>query len=126
MDDLGEKYNSQTIRQWLMSFVGYEHLADIKEAKSLDAYTAIAPDSHVLAMLASTALGQASQMKEEAEITLELTNVSRATKEYAYGQLYASRRVIRAMRTILDQYRLENPEYEASKVLDDTAETPVE
>jgi len=126
MDDLGEKYNSQTMRRWLMHHVGYEDLADIKQAPSLDAYTAIAPDRHVLAMLAATALSQASEMAEEAQITLELTNVSDASKQYSHGQLYAARRVIRAMRTILDQYRLENPEYDAGKVLDDKAGDPVE
>ena len=136
-----EKINPEKIHDWLKTYVGHEHLMDIKTAPSLDKWLAIAPDVYVaVAMLRSVLLRAAEQKmfasyeRDDEKITPwnELTEeqkISEAPIREAYVQgmrrgrdlamVEMANRIVAAARKELDRYRLENPEYDPALVVDE-------
>lgn len=124
MPKLGEKYDGKIIRKWLSPWIGHEHIMDIKQAPSIEKFRAVAPDIYVLGALASQAVFKATILQSEAENSLawaEKNNGSQAFIAQKHGELYAANHILRGMREVLDEYRLENPEYDPELVVDEAS-----
>jgi hypothetical protein len=144
-----EKCNPEAIWKWLVPHISHEHLMDIKKAPSVEKYLAIAPDVYVMTSMIQAVLqvsreqkafGQYGQedepkVKPYSELTEE-EKISEAPlrKMYLAGlragrdsaMIEMSNRIMIAMRTQLDQYRLENPEYDPTLVVDESGWTQVD
>jgi hypothetical protein len=140
------KCDPQPIMAWLYRYTGHEHLGvDIKEV-SLEKYLAVAPDVYVLGAMLQSVLLRAQEQKEFAELgddeKLPFKPYSQLTEaekndeaEQAKRKIYLAgmrkghdqalielaNRITYAARDLLDQYRLENPEYDPALVVDETA-----
>lgn len=134
-----EKCNPEKIRMWLAPYTGHEHIMDIKTAPCLEKYLAVAPDIYVMAAMLQSILSVTTEQKEFGEYGLgeeerkklfkpynELTEDEKTEAEMEKRKIYMTglragrdsalvemaNRVVLAARQPLDDYRLENPEYQ--------------
>lgn len=144
-----EKCDPDKIREWLMRYIGHEHLGyDIKKV-SLEKYLAVAPDVYVLAAMLQSVLSVAEEQRAMGEYGKddalpfkpysELTDeekISQAPERRMYMEglrrgrdmalIEMSNRIISAARGKLDEYRLENSAYDPAKVVDEPLQGELE
>lgn len=137
-----DQCDPDVIKKWLITYIGHEHLADIKQV-SLEKYLAVAPDVYVLAAMLQSVLRVAEEQREYGEYgqedySLKLRPWNELTAEEKISELELrkyylagmragrdsaciemSNRITYAARQRLNEYRLENPEFDPAQVVDD-------
>lgn len=138
-----EKTNPGPLLEWIFQYVGHEHLADIKAAPSIEKYRAVAPDIYVMAAMLHAAVGVAMEQKTFGEYGVknyekpikpwnsltEEEKISEKPIREAYmdglrhgrdsAMIEMANRITMAVRQQLDDYRLENSEYDPKLVVDE-------
>lgn len=139
-----EKRDPEKIMKWLAPYIGHEHLGfDLKDPEvSLEKYLAVAPDVYVMSSMLQAILMTAAEQKMLAEYGKEalpfkpyseLTAEEKTPEELKRREIFIAgmragrdtamiemaNRITMAARMQLDDYRLENSEYDPALVVDE-------